>query len=80
MDEIEERAGAQLHIAPPQHLVPAWVQLLEIAVETGDAQHVERVGEETVPILFCPPQPLASRPQLSLEVEHPDRKELGFGG
>ena len=44
--EIEKGPGLQFIKAPSQLGCPHWVQALEVSIETGNAQQVERVVEE----------------------------------
>ena len=55
--EVEEWLGLQLLQCPSKSGGPRLAQTLEVSVETGNAQQIERLGEkrtEIVLFLFCP--------------------------
>ena len=52
MDEVHERLGEQLLDGEPQGARPGGVEALEVAVEPGDAEHVDREPEETILLLL----------------------------
>ena len=55
MDEVHERPRQQLRFGVAQHPLPGGVDALEVAVESGDAQHVEREREEAVELFLRAP-------------------------
>ena len=55
MDEVEIRPGEQFRLAVAQGPLPRRVDALEVAVEPGDAEHVERQDEEPVELFLRAP-------------------------
>ena len=53
--ELEIRRGAELSRREPQDALPRRVETLEVAVETGDTEHVLRQHEEAIELLLGPP-------------------------
>ena len=54
VDELHVRTRQQIRFGVAENLLPRGVDPLEVAVEAGDAQQVERQGEETVQFLLRP--------------------------
>jgi hypothetical protein len=52
MDELEEGFGAQLRRRETQRARPRGAEPLEIAVEPGEAEQIERQGEEPIELLL----------------------------
>jgi len=50
--EIDKRPGLQFLQGPSQRALPGRVQLLEVPIKTGNAQQVERLGEETEQLIL----------------------------
>ena len=52
MDEVQVRPREQLLLGVAEDALPGRIDALEVAVEPGDAQHVERQREEPVELLL----------------------------
>ena len=55
MHELHVRPREQLLLGVAEHALPRGIHALEVAVESGDAQHVERHVEEAIELVLRAP-------------------------
>ena len=63
MDELQERFREEVRLGVAEAALPRRIDASEVAVESGDAQHVERQGEEPIEFLLRP-FPVDEQPDL----------------
>ena len=77
MDEVHEGPRQQLLFAVAEHAVPRRIDALEVAVESRDAEHVEREREEAIELLLRAP-PFDEQPDLVADArEHREQILVG---
>ena len=80
MDEVHEGPRQQLLFAVAENAVPRRIDALEVAVESRDAEHVQREHEETIELLLRAP-PVDEQPDLVADArEHREQIRIGLRG
>ena len=68
MHKLEERFCQEFPLCEAERFFPGRVEMLEVAIKTGDTQHIDRESKKLVTLLLCledgPPieQPAAGAP------------------
>ena len=78
MDEVHEGPRQQLLFAVAENAVPRRIDALEVAIESRDAEHVQREHEETIELLLRAP-PVDEQPDLVADArEHREQIRIGL--